>query len=290
MAGVAASPVLAAGNGLPRSYNAQRIDSPQPEDLGLFSLALQLAGDLDRDGRQDLISPQVAGFNTQGRVYVYSGATGALIDTITAPDLGGAGGNAQFGLLGTGKVGLRPTAAPFSDLGSCPGGRSGQTCPANPIGPPDGVPELLIGATGVDVGGVVDVGRVYVIDGATRAVLKRIDMPAADRVLTGRGAGFGREVLAPEGLPACEGNAGIGLCEKTMPTTVQIGDMDAGGRPEIVVGARRFNETPATAQPGSHCASAAAGASCRGAGRAYIYRGEDIAGTNPTVILDGSVP
>lgn len=286
---VLATPVLAAGNGLPRSYNAQRIDSPQPEESGLFSLSMNLAGDLNGDGEQDLISPQVAGFNTQGRVYVFSGETGAVIDTVTAPDPSNVGGNAQFGLLGTGKVGDNRSAAPPSDLGSCPGGTSGQTCPANPIGPPDGVPDLLIGATGVDVGGVTDVGRVYVLDGRTRAVLKRIDMPSADRAVTGAGAGFGREVLNPAGLPGCEGNAGIGPCED-MPLSVQIGDMDGAGRADIVIGARRFNETPGTASPGSHCAAAAPAATCAAAGRAYVYRGEDIVGTSPAEILDGTGP
>jgi len=289
MTGVVAAPVLAAGNGLPRTYTVQRIDSPQPEDSGLFSLSLNLAGDLDGDGKQDIISPQVAGFNMQGRVYVFGGANGALIDTITAPDLGGAGGNAQFGLLGTAKVGVNRATAPFSDLGSCPGGTSGATCPSNPIGAPDGVPDLLIGATGVDVGGVTDVGRVYVIDGATRAVLKRIDMPPGDRALTPGPAGFGREVLAPEGLPGCDGNAGIGPCE-TMAFPVRIGDMDGGGRADVVVGARRVTETPATAAPGSHCARATPASTCRGAGRTYIFRGEDIVGSNPSVILDGSGP
>ncbi|HEV2786188.1 MAG TPA: integrin alpha, partial [Solirubrobacteraceae bacterium] len=266
LAGVVAPAVATAD--LPRTYSAQRIDSPQPEGSGLFSLSLNIAGDLNGDGEQDVISPQVAGFNTQGRVYVFSGETGGLIDTITAPDASSVGGNAQFGLLGTAKVGVNRGAPPFSDLGSCPGGSAGATCLSNPIGPPDGVPDLIIGATGVDVGGVTDVGRVYVIDGATRAVLKRIDMPPADRALTAGPAGFGREVLAPEGLPACEGNGGIGPCE-TMPLSVQIGDMDGGGRPDIVVGARRVNETPASAAPGSHCAAAGPGATCVGAGRTY---------------------
>ena len=285
VAGVVATPVLAAGNGLPRTYDVQRVDSPEPEQAGLFSLSMHLAGDLNGDGEQDLISPQVAGFNTQGRVYVFSGETGARLDTVNAPDPSTVGGNAQFGLLGTAKVG--DNRGTPSDLGSCPGGTSGQTCPASPIGPPDGVPDLLIGATGVDVAGVTDVGRVYVLDGRTRAVLKRIDMPAADRALTGAGAGFGREVLTPAGLPGCEGNAGIGPCEM-MPPAVQAGDMDGGGRPDVVVGARRFNETPGTAAAGSHCAAAAPTATCAAAGRAYVFRGEDIVNSAPTEILDGT--
>jgi len=54
-----------------------------------------------------------------------------------------------------------------------------------------------------------------------------------------------------------------------------------------VIGANRFTEVPATAQPDSHCAQAAAGTPCLDAGRVYVYRGEEIAGSNPAEILDG---
>ncbi|MGH3993538.1 MAG: integrin alpha, partial [Pseudonocardiaceae bacterium] len=70
-----------------------------------------------------------------------------------------------------------------------------------------------------------------------------------------------------------------------------IGDMDGGGLPDIVIGANRFTEIGATAQPGSHCAMQTnPNGICHDAGRAYIYRGEEIAGTNPAVILDGTGP
>ncbi|HEV2769557.1 MAG TPA: integrin alpha [Solirubrobacteraceae bacterium] len=281
------APVLAAGPGLPRTYQVQRIDSPNPVPGGLFSLGMNAVGDLNRDGAPDLLVPQVPGFNQDGQVFVYSGATGQVLDTIPAPDPGGEGARAQFGLLGIWYAGNDRGSAPFSDLGSCAGGTSGQTCPST-VGPPDGVPELLVGATGVDVGGVTDAGRNYVLDGATRAVLKRIDTPPADRQA---GQGFGRELLTPVGMSGCAGNLGVGPCPPTsgsdsLPEAVRIGDMDGGSRPDLVLSARRYTETTTTAFPGSHCANTT-GATCASAGRVYIYRGEDIAGSNPSEILDG---
>lgn len=284
-----AAPVAAAA--LPRTYQAQRIDSPSPAVGGQFSLGMNLAGDLNRDGEEDLIIPQVPGFNTDGQLFVFSGETGALLDTVNGPDPSAAGARAQFGLLGNYKVGLSRSAPPFTDLGSCPGGTAGQTCGNPTVGAADGVPELLVGATGVDVGGVTDAGRVYVLDGATRAILKRIDIPVADRTplaLTTGSTGFGREAGTAEGQTGCAGNAGIGTCP-TMPPAVEAGDMDGGGKPEVIVGARRITENAASAHPASQCASVP-GAICRDAGRTYIYRGEDIAGSNPAENLDGTGP
>ena len=286
------APALAAGPGLPRTYQVQRIDSPNPEISGQFSLGMNLAGDLNRDGDEDLIIPQVPGFNTDGQVFVFSGENGALLDTVNGPDPSTVGGRAQFGLLGNSKVGLSRNAPPFTDLGSCPGGSAGRTCTSPAVGPADGVPELLIGATGVDVGGTADAGRVYLLDGASRAILKRIDIPAADRTalaVTTGSTGFGRETGVAKGQTGCAGNAGVGPCPSGVPPAVEAGDMDGGGRPEVIVGARRITENAATAHPGSHCARIP-GATCRDAGRTYIYRGEDITGSNPAEILDGTGP
>lgn len=175
------------------------------------------------------------------------------------------------------------------------------------MGPPDGVNEILIGLGGVDVGGIPDVGRAYVLDGRTLAILKRIDMPATDRALIAarisenplpalataanpvRG-GFGRTVTNPRGLPPCEGNSGIGPCPTAaaMPTGVRVGDLDGGGVGDVVVGANSFPETGATAQPESNCAKTAGTATCVAAGRTYVYRGEEIANSNPAEILDGA--
>lgn len=271
--------VAPAGAALPRTYDVQRIDSPVPTQAAGFGGGIAVIGDLNGDGKAEFTVGQNAGSpGGNGQVFVFSGATGALLDTIVAPDPGGAGtASALFGI---------PFTDRLPDIGSCPGRTTGQLC-TNPIAIKDGVPEILIGARGVDAGGVTDTGRVYVYDGATRALMKRIDMPAGDRTPTAISAGgtwYGRVAYSPAALPPCAGNLGVGGCA-TVPAAAALGDLDGGGAADIVVGASRYTESPATAQPGSHCANTA-GATCVGAGRAYVYRGEDVAGSNPGVTLE----
>lgn len=276
--------------GLPRTYQPQRVDSPVSVANGVFGRGMAGAGDLNGDGIDDLLMAQQASSpGSDGMVFVISGATGGLIARIDAPDPGGAGNRAGFGSFWTSKVGSR--AIGTSDLASCSGGAAGALCPQNPVGPPDSIPEIVVGARGVDANGT-DTGRVYVYDGATRALLKRIDMPPGDAAIPNallRGSGFGRTALNPAGLTACAGNFGVGEC-LSVPRAVAIGDLDRGGRPDLVVGAPQLTESQATAQPGSNCANAPAGTVCEQAGRAYFYRGEDIAGSDPAVILDGTKP
>ncbi len=264
---------------LPRTYDVQRVDSPLPEQAAGFGGGLAAIGDLNGDGKDDFATGQRPGSpGGDGQVFIFSGADGSLLDTIVAPESGGAGtASALFGI---------PFVDRLPDIGSCPGRTTGQLC-TNPIGAKDGVPEILIGARGVDVGGFTDIGRAYVYDGLTRALMKRIDMPPGDRTATAISAGgtwYGRVVYSPGGLPPCAGNLGVGGCATVAPPVAR-GDLDGGGTPDIVVGASRYTESPATAYPGSHCANTA-GAQCVGSGRAYAYRGEDVAGSDPNVTLE----
>jgi len=295
----AAIPALAVGPGLPRTYTVERIDSPQPATSAAFGRAMAGAGDIDRDGKDDLLLSQQANSpGGEGQVFVISGATGARIDTLVAPDAGNptnAAGNSRagFGSFQVSKIGSgRGTPGSFTDLASCAGGTSGALCPAATIGGPDGIPEIVVGARGVDPRGRPDAGRVYVFDGATRALLKRIDQPAADTTnlaLTrvGNGTNFGRTALNPAGLTACAGNFGVGDCSPGVPRAVVIGDMDGGDRPDLVIGAATHTEDSTTADPTSQCARTP-GARCEAAGRLYTYRGEDIVGSSPQEILDGT--
>jgi len=287
IAAAAASSALAA---LPRTYQVTRIDSPVSAINGVFGRAMASGGDLNADGIDDLLMAQQAGSpNNDGMVLVISGASGGLIARIDAPDPGGAGSRSGFGSFATSKVGSQ--AITTSDLGSCAGGATGVLCPQNPSGPPDDVPEIVVGARGVDANGT-DSGRVYIYDGRTRALLKRIDMPPADAAIPNallRGSGFGRVALNPSGLTACDGNFGVGACP-VLPRAVAIGDLDGGGRPDLVVGAPQLTESPATAMPGSHCAARPPATVCEQAGRAYVYRGENITASNPATILDGTAP
>ncbi|MGH9158295.1 MAG: integrin alpha [Acidimicrobiales bacterium] len=237
-------------------YNVQRIDSPEPAVGAGFAGGFVSGGDLDRDGHDDLLVPQ---FNGQGRVSIISGATGRTIRVVAAPDASTEGAVAAFGRY----------VAKIDDLGSCAAGQPGQTCATNPIGAPDGVPDMVVGATGVD-GTSRDVGRAYLIDGGTGAVLKRIDMPAGDAAAQAAlafpaRANFGRTVLVP-GSPF----------PPSAPTAVKIGDLDGGGRPDIVIGAFGYNETGPSDNPACNPGP------CARTGRVYFYRGEDLVGTNPT--------
>jgi hypothetical protein len=265
---------MAAAPGLPSGYDVLRVDSPNPTVGGDFGIGFVSAGDVTGDGKDDLLVGTDEHGGSDGQVYVMSGADGTPIRTINNPDPTGTGTKNSFGSY-VGKL---------TDIGSCPGfsGNPGETCTLATIGAPDGVPDAAISALGVDVGADADIGRVYVVDGATGAVLKRIDMPAADRTFeTGIPAkpAFGRTVLNPIGQPPCDGFGGIGPCAYAASSPVARGDLDGGGQPDIVVGASDFYDTIASnpaCNPGP----------CLQAGRAYVYRGEDIAGTDPAVIDD----
>ena len=290
---------------LPRTYQVQTVrnpfvtsGTPTAATEGRFGVALVNSGDVNGDGKDDiLVGTDEHGGPFAGTVFVISGADGSVVRTLPPPDGGGAGNGAAWG----GYVGK------ISDVGSCPGftGTPSDTCDAahgngsSTVGPADGVPDMLITALGVDVpftggggGTLVDAGRAYVVDGATGALLKRIDMPDADLTDQSTKPGppkpaFGRTILAPAGLPPCAGNAGIGDCV-TMPNAVKIGDMNGGGVADVIVDASDFFETDDTANPDSECGQADSGAgvqaNCLQAGRAYIYYGESIAGSSTTTI------
>jgi hypothetical protein len=304
---IAAPPALAAP-GLPPGYQVQRVDSPTPAATGGFGNLSAPIGDVNADGKEDFAEIQYVGsLGGDGIIWEFSGATGQVLRSVNAADPGGNGGRAGAdGFLGR-----------MTDIGSCANpapqvpGSPGPTCPDATIGPPDGANEILVGAGGVDVGGVTDVGRVYVLDGKTLNVLKRIDMPAPDIALIAAAValpenapiaagstvpavrgGFGRTATSPRGLPPCVNNAGVGLCP-ALPVNVRNGDVDGAGVTDVIIGANNFPETGGiggSANAASQCA-ASAGISpfpttCVGAGRSYVYRGEDIAGSNPAVNLN----
>ena len=312
--GVTAGPALAAGPGLPRTYDVARYDSPAPGATGQYPLGLANAGDLSGDGKEDFITAQLvntrndagaisAGGN--GAIYIINGVTGERIKTIESPDPGNGNNltgaalnnNANFAFPWVSKVGAnRKAPQPFTDIGSCPSPppNAGELCRSATIAGPDGIPDILVGARGVDARGLRDAGRVYVFDGATFALLKRIDQPESDTTAVALsrqgGTWFGRTVVNPSGLPPCEGNAGVGSCETVAPAVAR-GDVDGGGVADLVIGASSTTENAASAHPGSHCArTSSPTAICAAAGRVYVFHGENIVGSSPGEILDGTVP
>ena len=192
-------------------------------------LGIANAGDLNADGADDVLVPSYDG---PGRIHIFSGDDGALIRTLRFPDAAtstaGSAGNFVY-------------PAKLADIASCPGSFANLPCPV--IGPGDGVPEVLVGASGADIAGAApDVGRAYVFDGATGALLKKVQMPAADlaseaaQFPTGKSFSFGRAVITPSSpFPA------------SAPDAVKRGDLDGGGEADFVVGNPTFYEAgPAT--------------------------------------------
>src|SRR5215213_4971355 len=138
--GLVAALAAPAAADLPRTYQVQRVDSPNPSVGGDFGIALVNTGDVNGDGKDDILVGTDEHGGSVGQVYVMNGATGAPIRSISAPDTGGTGTLESFGSF-VGKL---------SDFGSC-ATPSGGECSGTAIGPPDGVPDMLIAALGVDV-------------------------------------------------------------------------------------------------------------------------------------------
>jgi RTX calcium-binding nonapeptide repeat (4 copies) len=242
-------------------YTVTKVDNPQPASGSQMGwLGIANAGDLNGDGADDILVPNYAG---PGRIHIFSGDDGQLIRTLELPDAAtstvGSAGNFVY-------------PAKLTDLASCPGTGANQPCPA--IGAGDGVPEVLVGASGVDIAGAApDMGRAYVFDGATGALLKKVQMPPADlaseatQFPNGKSFSFGRAVISPSSpFPA---NA---------PVAVKRGDFDGAGEADFVVGNPTFYEAGPTANP--TCTPGP----CPGSGRVYFYRGEDVTGSATTIL------
>ena len=292
---------------LPRTYDVQRVNSPTPVQNGRFALGLANVGDVNGDGEDDVLTGTdkhgtVLG---AGQVNVISGESGAALRRYVLPDPDVPPSPAA----GDRPSGFGAAVARLADIGSCPGfsGAAGTPCTAAAVGLLDGVPEHLVSASGVDIDPTTGVpnaalnnnlGVIYVFDGASGALLKRLLMPAPDRAATvaaGVDPRYGRTLISPSGQPPCAGFGGLPTTENPCPyapaSRPAVGDLDAAGADlgDILVGATDFRETQATAHPESECATQTftPARPCASAGRVYVYRGEDIAGSDPSVALGG---
>lgn len=140
------------------------INHPFPQAQGIFGRKLVGGKDVTGDGMPDILvsAPlqDVGGKTDQGQAYLFSGADGSLIRTIDNPT---PQAFAQFG----------QALAMTEDVNG------------------DGRPELVVGAPDQDVGGIINVGQVFVFSGADGSLLYTLDDPAPQYV-----AGFGFAVAA----------------------------------------------------------------------------------------------
>ena len=172
------------------------------------------------------------------------------------------------------------------DVGSCIGGLPGQNCTASPTR--DGNPEILVGAPGADLNGGsgVDMGLVYVLDGLTRGIMKRVQLgpeQTPDDPVIGRTA-RGEAGLRPQPLH-CLGDAALPRLRRRRRVPgesfrISEGDLDQDGTGDVVIGAPLYRESadwPAcTAPPGQACPPT---------GRIYVVSGAKLGGTGRRLSL-----
>jgi hypothetical protein len=181
-----------ASGALRRSFTAPSFD---PTD-SVFGGAVAGLPDLDGDGRGDLVIG-ASGERLEGRVYVYSGATGAELYALDNPGTrGGAFGGAV-------------SVVPDADG--------------------DEVVDLVVGAENDEAGGMglTNSGRAYLFSGASGALVRRLVSPNEEQ----------------------EGEFGFAVAG--------VADVDGDGRGDLLVGA--YYENP--------------GGSIGNAGRAYVFSG-----------------
>jgi hypothetical protein len=117
------------------------LTSPTGEEFGNFGRSVSDAGDLDGDGRSDLLIG-AKGEDPGGKAYTFSGATAGLLHTFAYPQSG------NFGIS-------------VSSLGDLDG---------------DGRREIVIGASSVDTDST-DAGQVFVFSGAAGDLLYTLESP-----------------------------------------------------------------------------------------------------------------
>ncbi len=183
--------------------------SPNEVDDGWFGHAVAGIPDLDGDGLDDVIvgapGEDPAGFSEAGRVYIYSGATGAIIRATSSPsdETNGHFGWSVAGLpdvngdgLGdyiVGAPGENGSGRAYVFSGSngalirthnssnpVAGGIFGWSVGAIDDLNLDGRGDYIIGAPNETVGGQVNAGRAYVVSGINGSVLSAKTSPNAE--------------------------------------------------------------------------------------------------------------
>ena len=202
------------------------IDSPEPQAKAKFGFFISVPGDLNRDGKNDIVigtdQQTVAGRVGQGRAWAFSGANGKLLYELNDPNpQGTATDTARFG----------------SRIGSA-GDLTG-----------DGVPDLIVGASNQDVpsgcGAVSPTppnchkhqGQAFIFNGATGTLIRTLNLPSEDQVkppCTSSCGTFGLAVQSVPGEPGpASGSSPSAPTRQRQPSVVCLGAAD---RPGAVAG------------------------------------------------------
>jgi len=121
--------------------------SPAPKDDGRFGYAVAAVPDANGDGVADIVIGAPREYSRQGRVYLYSGATGTLLRVVQSP---GLEDNGRFG----------EAVAGLPDFNG------------------DGYGDFIVGAPHEDpAGSPEDAGRAYIYSGRTGQLLNKIIPP-----------------------------------------------------------------------------------------------------------------
>ena len=141
------------------------IDNPTPHLSEVFGTDVDSVADLDGDDVDDILVSSPAAIvgdgSTNGLVYVFSGATGALVHTISSPE-------------GDDANGFATSIAGANDVNA------------------DGYGDIIVGTESeMGKGAIAGAGRVHVIDGLSGLELFTLSSPNAEP-----GGGFGWDVAA----------------------------------------------------------------------------------------------
>ena len=127
-----------------------RLESPDPEKYGEFGRAVGCAGDSNGDSVPDILVgakfEDVGEISDAGRVYLFDGRSGSLLDTLDSPN----------------REDSRLFGAAVSGIGDID---------------EDGTDDLVIGASNSDTDEVDGAGRVYLFSGADARALRVIESP-----------------------------------------------------------------------------------------------------------------
>ena len=262
------------------SYQAVRIESPNPQDQGRFGERSAVAGDIDGDGVPDFwvsaFKEDVGGATKAGRVYLISGRTRKVIYSVTSPEpqsnqafgfalaaIGdvnhdgktdfavGAYAHTDGSFQRTGKVWVyegatgallysianpRPQSNPDLPFGKVFGFGTAISTAGDIKG--DGIPDILVGSASQDdptgCGGTSppttippapchrDQGKAFVFDGADGSLLRTYELPPGD----------------VRSSPECNKDVpgpGIGTCGFFGQSVQAVGDINGDGVPDHLI-------------------------------------------------------